>query len=77
MANRQQDKNKELAEERTVEDTIAARVRGRRTEARRQQERERHRQRRVGLAGNVRPTRKKGGGGGTLVGARRWNKAAS
>ena len=53
MANRQQDSNEELAEERTVEDAyaIAARVCGRRTEARRQWERERHRQGRV--AGQV------------------------
>ena len=50
-ANRQQDRNEELAGERTIEDTIAARVRGRRTEARRQREREHYRQRRV--AGQV------------------------
>ena len=57
--NQQQDRNEkgailskeELIEERTVDDAIAARVRGRRTEARRQRERERHRQRRV--AGQV------------------------
>ena len=34
MANRQQDRNEKLAEERTVKDTIAARVCARRTEAR-------------------------------------------
>ena len=51
MANQQQDRNEKLVEERTTEDTIAARVCGRRMEARRQWERECHRQRRV--AGQV------------------------
>ena len=64
MANRQQDRNEELAEESTVEDTIAARVRGRRTEARRQRERAPHRQRRV--AGQIAFTKFSFRGGGRL-----------
>ena len=75
VANRQQDRNEELAEERTVEDTIAARVHARRTEARHQRERECHRQRRV--AGNVHKNLVSEGAPGTLVWAGRWNKAAS
>ena len=66
--NQQQDRNEkgailsmeELTEERTVEGAIAARVRGRRTEARCQRERERHQQRRV--ADQVAFTKLKRGG---------------
>ena len=74
--NRQQDRNEELTEERTVEDAIVARVRGRRTEARRQTGERAPSTEKSSKSGSVHKIDLVSEGG-ALVGAGRWNKAAS